>query len=295
MPSSRLSAYLWQSNERFGAYYEEIQPAMIIELYGPPGAGKTTFAKALKAHLRHAGYTVELVFSSRPAERNTESVGKKPSKGFSTLLSRLMRPVAGIALIARGRRTASWLIELNPPSKLIWRLRLTQYLMRLSHSWALASRADHVVLFDQGYVQLICTLILLGSREVDDKLLSELLDAMPVSGLLVSLKAPPTILEERLRERLRLQHPIERLLELDMKSNLDCIEVLEKLDEMLRERGLRVVNVSSLDPSSLEDGLALIESKLNEMLPSRQAQPTSLSVNAHWHEKQKIEMRIDEA
>ena len=224
---------------------------MIIELYGPPGAGKTTFAKALEAHLRHAGYTVEPVFSSRPAERNTESVGKKPSKGLSTLLSRLTRPIAGMALIARGpiieRPAASWLIELNPPSKLIWRLRLSQYLMRLSHSWIRASRADHVVLFDQGYVQLICTLALLGSREVDDKLLSELLDAMPVSGLLVSLKAPPTILEQRLRERLRLQHPIERLLELDLKSNLNCVEVVEKLDQMLRERGLNLVNISSLD------------------------------------------------
>ncbi len=152
-----------------------------------------------------------------------------------------------------------------------------------------------MVLFDQGYVQLICTLALLGSKEVDDMLLSELLDAMPVSGLLVSLKAPPTILEQRLRERLRLQHPIERLLELDLKSNLDCVEVLEKLDKMLRERGLNVVNISSLDSASLADGLALIENKLNEMLPSRRVAKNPPLHKALWHGKQKIRMRIDEA
>src|SRR4249920_2780326 len=108
---------------------------MIIELYGPPGAGKTTFANALERHLRQAGYTIEPVFSSRPAERDKRSYGRKPSRRGSSFLSRLIRPVMGMASVVRGtvakHQASTWLIELNPPAKLIWRLRLSQYLMRL--------------------------------------------------------------------------------------------------------------------------------------------------------------------
>ena len=40
---------------------------MIVELFGPPGAGKTTFARTLAAHLRERGHTVDLILSHRPA------------------------------------------------------------------------------------------------------------------------------------------------------------------------------------------------------------------------------------
>src|SRR5208282_3729723 len=41
---------------------------MMIELFGAPGAGKTTFATALAERLQEKGCTVELVLSYRPAE-----------------------------------------------------------------------------------------------------------------------------------------------------------------------------------------------------------------------------------
>jgi len=42
---------------------------MIIELFGPQGVGKTTFARALSAELRERHQIVDLVLSYRPAER----------------------------------------------------------------------------------------------------------------------------------------------------------------------------------------------------------------------------------
>ena len=242
---------------------------MIIELFGPPGAGKTTFAHALERQLREAGYFVETVFSNRPAERNAAPLARRSRNGISALFRRLTRPIAEIATVmydpADRDRAAMKLMELNPPAKVVWRIRLYQYLIRLSRSWARASKADHVVLFDQGYVQLVCSLIQLGSKEADEELLEKLLDAMPRSALLINLEAPRAILEQRLRERFQSQHPMERLLELDLKTNLDSVEVIAKLAEMLRKRGLHVVSVSSLDPASLFDGLATIQEKLDEL------------------------------
>ena len=42
---------------------------MIIELFGPPAAGKTTLAHALATALEKNGFDVQLIVSSRPAER----------------------------------------------------------------------------------------------------------------------------------------------------------------------------------------------------------------------------------
>ena len=42
---------------------------MIVELFGPPGVGKTTFASALTAFLRQRGQAVDSLMSYRPAEQ----------------------------------------------------------------------------------------------------------------------------------------------------------------------------------------------------------------------------------
>ena len=48
---------------------------MIVELFGPPGMGKTTFAAALTQGMREHGCPIEPVVSYRPAEQEAGQGG----------------------------------------------------------------------------------------------------------------------------------------------------------------------------------------------------------------------------
>src|ERR1700688_2647775 len=99
---------------------------MIIELFGPPGAGKTTFARALAARLREHGHTVDLILSCRPAEGSSTSArpaSDLPVQQLSSMIRRLTRPVAEMLTMARHPmttshdvRTAVKLVKILPPS-----------------------------------------------------------------------------------------------------------------------------------------------------------------------------------
>src|ERR1700687_1207241 len=102
---------------------------MIIELFGPPGAGKTTFARTLAAHLRERGHTVDLILSHRPREMRSASA--LPTQQITSTISRLIRPFAEIMTLARHPRTLSQevgtaftLIKILPPSSTLWSLRI---------------------------------------------------------------------------------------------------------------------------------------------------------------------------
>jgi thymidylate kinase len=245
---------------------------MIIELFGPAGAGKTTFAHMLATRLREHGQVTELILSYRPAEHFR-------SLGFSTVLPirrqsapvmrRLGRPVVEMFAIRRRPfpddfRTAANLVRLIPPKNIIWRIRLSQYIARLSHSWHRSCRAGHIVLFDQAFVQVVCSLVLLG-RYSDEALVARALDSIPKPDLLVRLDASRDDLDGRLRERERRQSALERLFELDLKTNLDSMGIIDQLHALLQKRGQAVIRVSSLDPCAASEGADLIEAKLSEM------------------------------
>ncbi|TIQ72105.1 MAG: AAA family ATPase, partial [Mesorhizobium sp.] len=50
-------------------YRHQRNRPMIIELFGPPGSGKTTFAHALARRLRGEGYHAKVVLSYQPSTR----------------------------------------------------------------------------------------------------------------------------------------------------------------------------------------------------------------------------------
>lgn len=232
---------------------------MIVEVLGPPGVGKTTFAAALTSFLRDHNASVDPVMSYRPAELQAGTA--RASQGFASV-RRLARPVAAAAQItgeilghSPGAETTAELLRLLPPKSLMWSIRLRQYLVRLFHSWRIAEESSGVVVFDQAFVQGVCSLALLARAPSRAKV--ELaLDTVPEPDVLIALQAPRDLLASRLQERQRRQGRIEQMLELDLQSNLASIEIIDDLLAMLRARGTRVISVQSVDRHTLQAGVA---------------------------------------
>jgi adenylate kinase family enzyme len=248
---------------------------MIIELFGPPGSGKTTFARALTSRLGERGHLAELRLSYRPTERlsvlnpGEAGVGRCPAeRRQNVVIHRLSRPLGEMLTIAlhpfsnsRDVKTAVHLIRLLPPTGIFASIKNGQYISRLSHSWHEKSRAMHVVLFDQGFVQAVCSLALLAGAASDAKV-ADALDYAPTSDLLIRLEAPLELLKARLEDRRRRQSPIEQLFEPDLTRSLASISMIDRLHALLLERGRSVLRASSLDHRSLGESVSMIEKEI---------------------------------
>jgi thymidylate kinase len=233
---------------------------MIIELFGPPGVGKTTFACAVAARLRRRYHDCKLVLSYRPSEYPLAFAESSARLRAPAPLHRLVRPMVesfGTAPVATAgeNRASAELIGLIGKGNIIQSLRLRQYLIRLNRKWRAAKHAE-VALFDQAFVQVICSSAQLNGT-VSTELIGQALDVVPQADLLIRLTAPHEILAARLAERRRRQGRIERLL--DRQANGESAWVYDKIYELLRADGRSVISVDSNNHGSLMDGVDRVE------------------------------------
>lgn len=232
---------------------------MIIELFGPPAAGKTTLAHALATALKKNGFDVQLIVSSRPAERG--SIQLESTRALSWYRTALTAPLSRAAKLvsaapvllagARSDELTASLMDLLPPRTLLWSVRTRRFLSLLSRSWKMASTSDRIVIFDQGFLTALCSMALLA-RSVDRSAMVRGLALIPRPNLLIRLDAPRETLEARLRARLGRQGAVERLFEFDLQTSLRQIETTSDVAHMLQEQGGRMLHVSCLDRRLLE-------------------------------------------
>lgn len=246
---------------------------MIIELFGHPGVGKTTFAHALSASLRDRGHAVRLFLSYRPAEP-PPSVHPCADEAIrpqaAAVAKRLIRPAVEMLALARHPIANSYdiikaaaLIRQLPPRNVFWSVRMSQYIVRLSHAWRQALQADHIVLFDQAFVQVVCSLMSFQGRELDEALLLQALEHVPKSDLLIRLDAPHEVLKARLCDRIHHQSRFERLLEFHRDTDLVSMHLIDQMHELLRKRGQPVICIASLDQESLHDSVLRVGEQIN--------------------------------
>lgn len=225
-------------SKRSGRCSESGRGGMIIEVCGPPGVGKTTLGRALTTRLRERGVAAEFVASYRPSERMPNPAGwnHRSAAASDTTNARAARELAWARRKLARDGHSELLLRSLPPRSMFWPIRLRQYIWRLARAWFSAPSEDHVVIFDQAFVQLICTLVLL-SASAKDTVVARALNLVPKPDILIRLNAPRETLRERLVERYRGQSWMERLLELDMNTNLRSIEIFARLQTQLARHG----------------------------------------------------------
>jgi hypothetical protein len=144
----------------------------------------------------------------------------------------------------------------------------------------LASTSDRIVIFDQGFLTALCSLVLLA-RSADRGVIERGLGLIPRPNLLICLDAPSETLEARIHERLRRQGALERLFEFDLQTNFEQTETTKEVAQMLQEQGFHMMHVSCLDRGLLEEAVDRVvrEAELwNERIGHQPSRGTRLPV-----------------
>ncbi len=236
---------------------------MIIELFGPPGAGKTVFAHALARRLRGQGYATEVVLSHKPSRR-TRSV----DLGIFMFVFRVFAAIFSTAKLfvytpdlIKYISTASSMIKQIQPRKLIWKARIWQKIVNLSYRWDQARQSKEITIFDQGYVQAVASLTIFRGC-ADSISIARALKVTPAADFTFRVVLPRSAVEARLLERIRHEAPAERILEADFDANMRSFGVFQNIDDILVASGRKTVSVETLDDRSLSESVQRVSRKI---------------------------------
>lgn len=216
---------------------------MILEIFGPSGAGKTTLASELTHVLRVRGYPVLLQSGDRSHPLRRAAV----------------KLVSGLHSKWIGQHSpGAEVLKILPPKNELWAARLNWHLDALLQAWhsAMAS-TETISIFDQGMVQFVSSLVLL-SCITDREKVARALELLPKPDFLVRVRAPREIIEARLRERRRNLGIIQKFLELDLQSGLDYVDHVDLIEEEFEAFLVSTACVESLD----SDGLTAAAEKI---------------------------------
>ena len=172
---------------------------MIIECFGPTGAGKTTFALALEARLRSTRLNVFTMLSAQPKEQTFMAAAN------NNTIAGLMRPINELMNIAR---LTSRPRSITSQQKLLLRQSfrasiMRRYFKRLSQAWANAAKSNDIWIFDQAYVQAVSSILRVQPHISDDDIIA-LLALVPRSDLVVCIDTPVEDIKARLKQRRRV-------------------------------------------------------------------------------------------
>nr|WP_113133834.1 AAA family ATPase [Ensifer sp. ENS12] len=228
---------------------------VIVELFGPAASGKTTLARGLEAALDARGIAVRLVGSSRPAEKGSEppGAGARPSSALPAALARASKVFTALDALVPGVSIdplVGQLMEILPPKSWTRAIRARRYLRNICGSWSAALTSDSVVIFDQGFMNSLCSLALF-SGALSQHALSRGLSLVPAPDLLIRVETPREVLQARLEKRLRRQGVFERLFESDIQRSLRQIEISSMIDDLLKAVGRHSMRVSWRDQDTL--------------------------------------------
>ncbi|TIR21944.1 MAG: hypothetical protein E5X34_15775 [Mesorhizobium sp.] len=216
---------------------------MILEVFGPSGAGKTTFTSGLVPVLRCHGYPVVLQIGDR----------RHPIRRAALKLAYGLHS----KWVGQNPLTTE-IFELLPPKSDLWATRLKWHFELLIQVWNAALTSNETIsIFDQGMVQFVCSLVMFSGVTNQEKI-ERALDLVPKPNLLVRLQAPREILESRLRERQRHLGIVQRLLEVDLQTSLDNIRHITLVGELVESFGVPTISIDSSHASGRAAALDMI-------------------------------------